>query len=63
MKRYINITGRIRVEVRDLHSNEVLFTYKDVHTIDHDKYYFYLFIRDVTPIKISKASYRLGVRG
>lgn len=64
MKRYINVTGRIEVEARDRHTNQVLWTYKDITGIDHDKYFFYLYT-DVLkgPIKVSKGSYRLGVRG
>lgn len=64
MKRYINITGRIEVEARDRHSNEVLWTYQNVTSIDHDKYYFYIYTTEIdNPIKLSKTSYRVGIRG
>lgn len=64
MRRYINITGRIVVEARDRYTNEVLWTYEDVTSIDHDKYYFYIYTRHVDgPVKLSKTSYRIGIRG
>lgn len=64
MRRYINITGRIVVEVRDRHTNEVLWVYENITSIDHDKYYFYLRTAHVDgPIRLSKMCYRIGIRG
>lgn len=64
MKRYINITGRIEVEARHRRTNDVLWTYQNVTAIDHDKYYFYIYTTEFdVPIKLSKNSYRVGIRG
>lgn len=64
MKRYINITGRIEVEVRDRNTNDALWGYQNVIAIEHDKYLFYIYTVDnESSIKLSKGRYRIAIRG
>lgn len=64
MKRYINITGRIEIEVRDRYNNDILWRYQNVIAIDHDKYFFHVYTTDAEgSIKLSKGNYRISIRG